>query len=203
MKRALRIVIADDEPDMHDYFRQILPLLGHEAVGIAWTGRELVEMCASALPDLIITDIKMPDMDGIEAVAEIYGDRPVPVIIVSAYHDAEFMRRAQSNHILAYLVKPIRQGDLVPAITIAMNRFAQFQSLRGEAADLKQALEDRKLVEPAKGLLMKKASLDEDEAFRRLERLASEQNRKLVEIARMLLTEEEAFDRPEKTDRRV
>ncbi len=203
MKRALRILIADDEPDMQDYFRQILPLLGHETVGIARTGRELVEMCTSLLPDLIITDIKMPDMDGIEAVAEIYRDRPVPVIIVSAYHDAEFMRRAQANHILAYLVKPISQGDLVPAVTIAMNRFAQFQALRGEAADLKQALEDRKLVEPAKGLLMKKASLDEDEAFRRLERLASEQNRKLVEIARMLLTEEDASDQPEKTDRRA
>lgn len=91
----------------------------------------------------------------------------------------------------------------MPAVTIAMNRFAQFQALRGEAADLKQALEDRKLVEPAKGLLMKKASLDEDEAFRRLERLASEQNRKLVEIARMLLTEEDASDQPEKTDRRA
>ncbi len=191
--RALRILVADDELDMRDYFQKILPLLGHEVVGAARDGRELIELCNRTNPDLIVTDIKMPDMDGIDAAIQIYRTHPVPVILVSAYHDAEFIRRAEADHILAYLVKPIKQADLEPAITIAMRRFEQFQALRKEATDLKQALEDRKVIEKAKGLLMKKAGLDESEAFRRLQRLASDKNRKLIEIAQMLLTAEEAF----------
>jgi response regulator NasT len=103
---------------------------------------------------------------------------------------------------LAYLVKPIKQADLEPAIALAMWRSEQFRALRQEAADARQALEDRKLIERAKGLLMKKTSLDEAEAFRRLQKLASDQNRKLVEIARMLLTAEEAFQQPGPEDRK-
>lgn len=145
------------------------------------------------MPDLVITDIKMPDMDGIDAACQIYKDSPIPVILVSAYHDQELVQRAEEDHILAFLVKPIKQADLEPAIAIATRRFEQFQALRQEAADLRQALEDRKLIEKAKGLLMKRAGLEENEAFRRLQRLASERNRKLVEVAAMILTAEEAY----------
>ena len=165
-------------------------------VAVAETGRELIEKCREQHPDLVITDIKMPDMDGIDAASQIYRDGPIPVILVSAFHDADLIRRAEGDHILCYLVKPIKQADLEPAIGIVMRRFEQFQALRRETVDLKQALEDRKLIERAKGLLMKKAELDEADAFRRLQKLASDQNRKLVEIARMLLTAEEAFTEP-------
>jgi two-component system, response regulator PdtaR len=197
MGRSLRIAVADDEIAMQEYFRTILPLLGHVVVAVAETGRELVEKCREQRPDLVITDIKMPDMDGLEAVARIALDAPIPVILVSAHHDPEFIARAEQEHVLAYLIKPIKQADLEPAIALAMRRSEQFRALRQEAADLRQALEDRKLIERAKGLMMKKASLDEAEAFRRLQKLASDQNRKLVEIARMLLTAEEAFQKPE------
>jgi AmiR/NasT family two-component response regulator len=193
MNRALRIAVADDEPDMQDYFRTILPLLGHEVVAVAKTGRELVEQCRATHPDLVITDIKMPDMDGIDAAAQIYKDAAVPVILVSAHHDSATVRRADADYVMAYLVKPIKQADLEPAIAIALRRFAQFQALRKEASDLKQALDDRKTIEKAKGVLMKRASLDEHEAFRRLQKLASEKNKKLVEIARSILTAEEAY----------
>ncbi len=193
MSRSLRIAVADDEPDMQEYYRTILPQLGHVVVAVAETGRGLVEMCREQRPDLVITDIKMPDMDGIDAAGRIYRDGPIPVILVSAHIDAVYLRRAEADHILGYLVKPIKQADLEPAISLVMFRFEQFQALRGEAADLKQALENRKLIEKAKGLLMKKASLDEPEAFRRLQKLASDQNRKLAEIAQMLLTAEEAL----------
>ncbi|MBX6311409.1 MAG: response regulator [Isosphaeraceae bacterium] len=196
MNRSLKIAVADDELDMRDYFQKILPLLGHAVVAVAKDGRELIEKCREQRPDLIITDIKMPDMDGIEAAAQIYRFAPVPVILVSAYHDADFIRRAEAEHILAYLVKPIKQADLEPAIAIAMRRFEQFQALRKEASDLKQALEDRKVIERAKGILMKKAGLDENDAFRRLQKLASDKNRKLIEIAHMILTAEEAFESP-------
>ena len=193
MTRSLRIAVADDELDMRDYFQQILPALGHQVVAVARDGRELVEKCRTVGHDLVITDIKMPDMDGIDAAIQIYRNGPVPVILVSAYHDPEFIHRAEADHILAYLVKPIKQADLEPAIGLAMRRFEQFRALEREAADLKQALEDRKTIEKAKGLLMKKTQLDEAEAFRRLQKLASDQNKKLVEIARMLLMAEEAY----------
>src|SRR3954468_16290199 len=192
MTRSLRIAVADDEPDMQEYYRAILPQLGHVVVAVAETGRELVEKCHAQRPDLVITDIKMPDMDGIEAARRLYREAPIPVILVSAHHDPEYVARAEAEHILAYLVKPIKQADLAPAIGLAMRRFEQFQELEREAADLKQALEDRKTIEKAKGLLMKKTQLDEAAAFRRLQKLASDQNKKLVEIAKMLLTAEEA-----------
>lgn len=201
MTRSLRIAVADDEPDMRDWFRTILPLLGHEVVAVAEDGRDLIEKCHETRPEMVITDIKMPGMDGIDAAAQIYRSGPVPIILVSAYHDPELIHRAECDHVLAFLVKPIKQADLEPAIAIAIRRFEQFQALRKEAADLRQALEDRKVIERAKGLLMKKASLDEAEAFRRLQRLASDRNRKLVEVALMILTAEEAFQPPEKDQR--
>jgi AmiR/NasT family two-component response regulator len=193
MSRPLQIAVADDEPDMREYFQKILPLLGHQVIGAARTGKELVEICAQARPDLVITDIKMPDMDGIDAASQIYRQGPVPVILVSAYHDPEFIRRAEGDHIMAYLVKPIKQADLIPAIGLATHRFEQFEALRKEASDLKQALEDRKVIEKAKGILMKKTKLDEPSAFRRLQKLASGKNRKLIEIAQIILTAEEAL----------
>lgn len=193
MNRVLRIAVADDEPDMQEYYRTILPLLGHVVVAVADTGRELAEKCREQRPDLVITDIKMPDMDGIDAASRIYRDAAVPVILVSAHHDPATVARAEADFVMAYLVKPIKRSDLEPAIAIAMRRFEQFQALRQEAADLKQALEDRKAIEKAKGVLMKKAGLGEADAFRRLQKLASDKNQKLIAIARMILTAEEAY----------
>ena len=196
MNTSLRIAIADDEPDMRDYFQLILPRLGHTVVAAAQNGRELVELCRKTEPDLVITDIKMPVLDGVDAAIQIYQERPIPVILVSAHQDDGLIARAESDHIMGYLVKPIKQSDLKPTIAIAVHRFEQFQALRQEAADLRQALNDRKVIERAKGIMMKKAGLDEAEAFRRLQKLASEKNRKLVEIAAMILTAEEAFQSP-------
>lgn len=193
MESRLRIAVADDEPDMQEYFAKILPRLGHEVVSIAETGRQLVEHCAALNPDLVITDIKMPGMDGIEAATAVYQNQAIPVILVSAFYDRELIERAESDHITAYLVKPIKQADLEPAIALARKRFEQFQALRQETADLKQALEDRKLVERAKGILMLRTGLDEQSAFTRLQRLASDKNLRMAEIARTILLADEAF----------
>jgi len=125
MVPSLRIAVADDEPDIRDYFKKALPRLGHKVVAVAQTGRELVEQCGAVCPDLVITDINMPDMDGIEAALQIYRERPVPVILVSAFPDAEMMTRAESDQILGYLVKPIRQADLELAIALAMASFSR------------------------------------------------------------------------------
>jgi len=188
MNRSLRIAVADDEADLRDYFQETLTLLGHQVVCVAKTGRELVSLARSAQIDLIITDIKMPDLDGIDAATEICREQPIPIILVSAYHDSELLARADDSHFLAYLVKPIKQSDLETAIAIVMRRFDQFQTVRQEAADLRQALEDRKLIERAKGILIKRASLTEEEAHKRLTQAARSANQKLVEIAKSVLT---------------
>lgn len=189
---GLRIAIADDEARMRDYLWSSLERLGHQVVAAAKTGQELLLECREKRPQLIITDIKMPDMDGIEAAVLICQDEPVPVILVSAFHDSEYIARAARNHILAYLVKPVKDTDLEPAIAVAMERFREFETLRREARDSKQALEDRKTIERAKGILMQRAGLSEPEAFRRLQKIASSRSQKLVEIARMIVTAEEA-----------
>lgn len=194
MDRSLRIAVADDEPDMRDYCKTILPRLGHDVFAVAETGRELVARCGETNPDLVITDIRMPDMDGIDAAVSIHQKRPVPVILVSGYHDDELIRRAEADHIQAYLVKPVKQADLVPTIALAVRRFEQYEQLRQEAEGHRQALESRKLIERAKGVLMKRAGLDEEAAFRRLQKLASEKNLKLVEIAKSILTADEAMN---------
>jgi len=193
MSDKLRISVADDEQDMREFLERMLPRMGHEVVSVAGTGRELVEHCRQFQPDLVITDIKMPDMDGIEASSEICRERPLPVILVSAFHDAELIERAGGDHVLAYLVKPVGRADLEPAIALAVRRFSQFEALRIEAEDLRQALADRKIIEQAKGLLMKVVGIDEKQAFARIQTLASTQNRKLVEAAQMLLAVEKAL----------
>ncbi len=194
MPETLRITVADDEPRMRDYLWESLQRMGHRMVSAARNGRELVEQCRQHEPDLVICDIKMPDMDGIDAAEAIYRTRAIPVILVSAFHDDELIRRASGKHVLAYLVKPIKDTDLAPAITVAMDRFREFQTLRHEAADLRQALEDRKTIERAKGILMKRTALSEPDAFRRLQKVASSKSQKLIEIARMIITAEEAID---------
>lgn len=193
MKQSLRIAVADDEPDMRDFFERMLPHLGHQVVSVAETGRELVEHCHNLRPDLVITDVKMPDMDGLTAAAAIYREMPLPVIVVSAYHDHECIEREELDHVLAYLLKPVKLADLEPSIALVMRRFHQFQELAKEAADLRQALADRKIIEQAKGVLMRVANLDEQEAFRRLQSLAADKNRKLIDAANMILGVEKAL----------
>lgn len=193
MTQSLRIVVAEDEALMRQYLQETLTLLGHHVLSLARTGKELVQLCRSLDPELVITDIQMPDMDGLDAAAAIYANDLLPIIVVSAYHDPELIERAEKNHVVAYLVKPIKKENLEPAIAIAMRRFREFRATRQEAADLRQALEDRKIIERAKGILMKRTRLDEPEAFRRLQKLASVNNRKLVEVAQSIVMADDAF----------
>lgn len=198
MSEGLRIAVADDEKSVREYLRELLPRLGHQVVA-AEDGRQLIELCRAAPPDLIITDIRMGDLDGLEAAATVNREQPVPVILVTAYHDADLRARAAEDYVMAYLVKPVKQADLETAIDLAMTRFRQFRALSCEAADLRQALEDRKVVERAKGVLIKRLHLDEAEAFRRLNRLASVRNQKVVAVAREVLEGNEVFTALEDT----
>jgi len=138
----------------------------------------------------------MPELDGLDAAAAIYEERPVPIVVVSAHHEQALIERAQEKHILAYLVKPIREAALAPAIAVALHRFEEFRTLQSEAEDLRQALEDRKLIEKAKGVLMRQTGLSEADAFRRLQKLASKRNEKIVVVARAILLAAEALEMP-------
>ena len=193
MKNSLRIAIAEDEPELLADLEETLLEFGHEVVAKVGNGADLVDCCRKLEPDLIITDIKMPDMDGLEAAQQIRKLRPIPIVILSAYHDQEYVDRALKEHVLAYLVKPINDQGLKVSISLARQRFKEFQALQNQAADLHQALEDRKLVERAKGILMQRAGLSEPDAFRRLQLLSSQKNKKMVDIARTIVEAEEAF----------
>jgi response regulator NasT len=144
MTSSLRIVVADDESDMREYYRKILPRLGHSVVAAAETGNDLIAQCRAHRPDLVITDIKMPDLDGIDAALKIYDERPVPVILVSAYSNAKLIERAEADHILGYLVKPIKWADLEAAIVLALRRFEQLETLRREVLAAQPPAEPRK-----------------------------------------------------------
>jgi len=193
MNGPLRIVAADDDPSYHELYRKFISQIGHELVGMSTSGRGLVEQCALVDPDLVISDIKMEDMDGIDAAREICSIHPVPFILVSGYYDPELIERAQADYVLGYLIKPIRKADLETAIAIAMRRFEEFEILRMEADHYRQTLAHRKIIERAKGILMKRAGISETDAFGRLQTLAHEKNQKLVDIAQMILTTAEVM----------
>jgi response regulator NasT len=136
---------------------------------------------------LAILDIKMPLVDGIEAAERITQTRPIPIILLTAYSEAQLVERAAQANISAYLMKPVSEEDLLPALTLALIRFKQFQALRQEVVDLREALEARKVIEKAKGILMRRLGLTEEEAFRRLQRQSQVGNRKLAQVAEAIV----------------
>lgn len=183
----LRILIADDDSIRLLSLRAQLTALGHQVVGEASTGDEAVAFAASQRPDLALLDIKMPRMDGIEAAERITQTHPIPIILLTAYSETQLVERAAQANISAYLMKPVSEEDLLPAITLALTRFKQFQALQQEVADLREALEARKVIEKAKGILMRRLNLTEEEAFRRLQRQSQEGNRKLAQVAEAIV----------------
>ena len=184
---SLRILIADDESIRLLSLRAQLAALGHRVVAEASTGEEAVALAVSTQPDLAILDIKMPLGDGIEAAERITQARPIPIILLTAYSEAQLVERAAQANIAAYLMKPVSEEDLLPALTLALTRFKQFQALRQEVVDLREALEARKVIEKAKGILMRRLDLTEEEAFRRLQRQSQEGNRKLAQVAEAIV----------------
>jgi len=193
MTESLKIAIAEDEPDRLYNLANTLTRMGHTVTSKATTGQELVEQCHNQPPDLIVTDIKLPGMDGLEAVALCRKEHPIPVVIVSAFHDSQLLERALKEHVMAFLVKPISEQSLKTSITIAMQRFKEFQALLQQTSDLQEALEERKIIERAKGIIMRRGGLNEQDAFRRLQLLSSQRNEKLIQVARTILSAEEAF----------
>lgn len=185
--RGLRIVIADDEAVIRLGLRAMLEDQGYRVVGEAADGKRALDLVQKLEPDLVFLDIKMPGVDGLQAARRLLAERAVPVIILTAYADRAFVDQAKEAGALAYLVKPVRESDLAPAVEMAMGRFREIQALRQEIGSLEETLETRKLVERAKGVLMRREGLDEAAAFARLQKQARDTRTTMKEIAQGIL----------------
>ena len=181
--KPLKIVIADDEAVIRMDLKEILREAGHEVVGETANGRRAVAIVRDMHPDLVIMDIKMPDMDGIEAARLIAADHLAPVLLLTAFDDAELIERAKDAGVLAYLVKPVEEKNLVPAMEIALSRWQEMQSLEEELEAMRDSLESRKLLDRAKGILMQAHNISEAEAYRRMQRYSMEKRLSLKEVA--------------------
>jgi response regulator NasT len=184
---AVRILVAEDETIIRLDLREILERAGFEVCAEARDGEEAVTLAERERPDLAILDVKMPRLDGIEAARRILADRPIPIVMLTAYGQQELVSRAVEAGVFGYLVKPFRETDLLPAIAAAMARHEELSALREEAESLAEALATRKIVEQAKGLLMERDGLSEQDAFARLRRASQVSGRSMRVVAEALV----------------
>ncbi|MCI1263133.1 MAG: response regulator [Tetrasphaera jenkinsii] len=184
---ASRVVVAEDEALIRLDLVELLGEAGYDVVGQASNGEQAVELTLDLKPDLVIMDVKMPVMDGLSAAEEIGKQRLCPVIMLTAFSQAELVERARDAGVMAYIVKPFTAADLSPAIDIALSRWRELKLLEQEVADLGDALETRKAVERAKGVLMKKLKLTESDAFRWIQKTAMDRRLGMREVAEAVI----------------
>lgn len=187
-----RVIIAEDESIVRMDLREMLANLGYLVIGEVGDGRSAVNLARELRPDIVIMDIKMPDLDGIEAAKILTEERIAPVLLLTAYSQQDLVERAKEAGVVGYIVKPFRESDLTPAIEVALARFKEFQALEREVEDLREALETRKLVDRAKGLLMDTKGLTEAQAFRRIQKMSMDTRRPMKEIAEAIILANQA-----------
>ena len=187
----LRVVVAEDETIIRMDLRERLENLGYQVVGDASDGETAVNLARQTRPNVVVMDIKMPVLDGISAAETLTRENIAPVVLVTAFSDQGLVQKASEVGVMAYVIKPLRDNDLRPAIEVAVSRFRDYQVLANEVADLTQRLETRKVVERAKGLLMEKHGLTERDAFQRIQKLSMDRRRTMKDIAEALLLAEE------------
>ncbi|MCE5198858.1 MAG: response regulator [Armatimonadota bacterium] len=179
----IRVVIADDESIIRMDLKALLEEMGHVVVGEAADGQKALELTRTLKPDVVIMDIKMPVMDGLDAAKIVSDEKIAPVVLLTAYSQKDLIERAKEAGVYAYLVKPFQESDLLPAIEIALARYLEQQDLEDTVGDLELKLETRKVVDRAKGILMDKYKLSEAEAFRKIQQQSMNQRRSMKEIA--------------------
>jgi two-component system, response regulator PdtaR len=184
---SIRVVIAEDEAIIRLDLRETLEEEGYEVVGETGRGDQAVELVRSLKPDLVILDIKMPGMDGLEAAKAISAERICGVLMLTAFSQREVIEQARDAGALAYLLKPFQKSDLIPAIEVAIGRFRELQSLTGEVDALGEQLEARKVIDRAKGLLMDECGLKENEAFTFIQKTAMSERSRMREVAERIL----------------
>jgi two-component system, response regulator PdtaR len=188
----VRVLIAEDETIIRLDLRALLERAGFEVCAEARDGEEAVELARETEPEVAVLDVKMPRLDGIEAARRILDERPIPIVMLTAYGQEELVSRAIEAGVFGYLVKPFREQDLLPAIQTARARHEELAALREEAESLSEALAARKAIERAKGLLMAKESLTEEEAFARLRKASQVSGRPLKVVAEAVVATFEA-----------
>lgn len=187
MAQQRRLVIADDESIIRMNLKETLVGLGYLVVGEAGDGVSVINLSRELRPDLVLMDIKMPKLDGIQAARILTEERIAPVLLLTAYSDRELVERAKEAGVVNYIVKPFREAELLPAIEIALARYQEFLEMDRQIADLKETLETRKIVERAKGILMDTQGLKEAEAFRKIQQLSMNTRKSMKEIAQAIL----------------
>jgi AmiR/NasT family two-component response regulator len=187
-----RVIVADDESIVRMDLREMLDSLGYLVVGEAGDGESAVHLSRELRPDIVIMDIKMPGMDGIDAGRILTEERIAPVLLLTAYSQEDLVERAKEAGVMAYIVKPFHEADLAPAIEVALRRWREFRTLEREVEDLKEALETRKLVDRAKGILMDTQGLSEADAFRRIQKTSMDQRKPMKEVAAAIVLAHEA-----------
>jgi response regulator NasT len=187
-----RVIIADDESVIRADLREMLTNLNYLVIGDVGDGRSAVNLARELKPDVVIMDIKMPDMDGIEAARVMTQEKIAPVLLLTAYAQRELVDRAKEAGVVGYLVKPFREQEIVPAIEIALARFGEFRELEKEVGDLNETLETRKLVDRAKGILMDTQGLTEQEAFRKIQKMSMNTRKPMKEIAQAIVLAQDA-----------
>jgi AmiR/NasT family two-component response regulator len=187
-----RVIIADDESLIRMDLREMLLNLGYLVVGEVGDGRSAVNLARELKPDVVIMDIKMPDMDGIDAAQILTEEHIAPVILLTAYSQKDLVERAKEAGVVGYMVKPFRESDLTPAIEVALARFSEFEALHKEVDDLQLALETRKLVDRAKGILMDTQGLSEAEAFRKIQKMSMNTRKPMKEVAEAIILAHQA-----------
>ncbi len=184
---GLRILIADDEAIIRMGLRAMLADLGHTVVGAARDGQQAVEMAREQRPDLAILDIRMPRLDGLEAAAALWAERPLPIVLLTAYSDRETVERAREGAVLAYLTKPVKEADLAPTLAIAQARFQERLGLVAEGDALREQEITRDVVDRAKAKLMSEQGLTEPEAFKAIHYASRRERRTMREVAEAVL----------------
>lgn len=190
-EHPVKILIADDEHLVASGLAANLKELGYFVIGPAADGQEAIELCQTMQPDIALLDIRMPKKDGLAAAETIFKQMAIPVIIFSAYSDHEYVNRGTDVGVFGYMLKPVTQDQLRVNISVAWSNFTEFASKNSEIIALKQRLEDRKIIEQAKWLLVKKKGIDEPEAQKRLQKQARNNRRTLVDVARSLMENHE------------
>lgn len=187
-----RVVIADDESVIRTDLREMLTNLQYLVVGEAGDGQSAVNLARELKPDVVVMDIKMPDMDGIEAAKILTQEQIAPVLLLTAYSQRDLVDRAKEAGVVGYLVKPFREQEIMPAIEIALARFQEFRELNKEATDLRDTLETRKVVDRAKGILMDQQGMTEAEAFRKIQKTSMNTRKPMKEVAEAIILAHEA-----------
>jgi AmiR/NasT family two-component response regulator len=191
----MRVLIAEDDPLIALGLSERLRSLGHEPIGPASDGQQAIELARESLPDLYLFDIEMPNVDGLQAATLLAGDGlRRPVVVVTGVDDPGLIERSIASGVSAYLTKPVDSRELEAALALAAARHAEFEALEAEVDRAQQALEDRKLVERAKGLLMTALNLSEQDAFRRLQLTARERNLRLADVAARIVEQQSLLE---------